>query len=116
MLFTGYVDEGDAPALYAGAELFVFPSLYEGFGLPLLEAMSCGVPVVSSNVSSIPEVVGDAALLVNPYDEVELAEVMFTLLTNGPLRRKMREAGLKRASHFSWRRTTEQTIAVYESL
>jgi glycosyltransferase involved in cell wall biosynthesis len=116
VLFTGYVDEGDAPALYTGAEIFVFPSLYEGFGMPLVEAMSCGVPVVTSNVSSIPEVVGDAALLVNPCDEIELAEAMFTLLTNGPLRRKMREAGLGRARLFSWRRTAERTLAVYDSV
>jgi glycosyltransferase involved in cell wall biosynthesis len=67
-------------------------------------------------VSSIPEVVGDAALLVNPYDEIELAEAMFTLLTNGPLRRKMREAGLERVGLFSWRRTAEQTLDVYESV
>jgi glycosyltransferase involved in cell wall biosynthesis len=115
--FTGYVEEEDLPALYNGADLFVFPSLYEGFGLPVLEAMACGVPVITSNSSSLPEVAGDAAILVDPLDCQAIAEAIQRVLFDNQtpnLAAIMREKGLARAKQFSWERTARETIAVYE--
>jgi glycosyltransferase involved in cell wall biosynthesis len=112
--FTGPVPAEDLPALYNAADLFVYPSLYEGFGLPPLEAMACGTPVVTSNVSSLPEVVGDAALLVDPHDECALTEAMARALSDTELRQDMRARGLERARHFSWERSARETLAVYE--
>ena len=112
--FTGYVADDDLPALYAGAGLFAFPSLYEGFGLPVLEAMACGTPVVTSNSSSLPEVAGDAALLVDPYDVEAIAGAMRQVLEDPALARDLREWGLARAAEFSWERTARETVAVYE--
>ena len=112
--FTGYVEESDLPALYNGASLFVFPSLYEGFGLPVLEAMACGTPVVTSNTSSLPEVAGDAALLVDPSDVAAIAWAMRRVLDDHALSAKMRAKGLARAREFTWERTARETIAVYE--
>lgn len=112
--FTGFADEAELPALYGGADLFVLPSLYEGFGLPVLEAMACGTPVVTSNVSSLPEVAGDAALLVDPYDVDELADAMRRILADRDLAMELRCKGLARAETFSWERTARETIAVYE--
>jgi glycosyltransferase involved in cell wall biosynthesis len=114
--FTGYVADGDLPALYSAAELFVFPSLYEGFGLPPLEAMACGTPVVTSNVSSLPEAVGDAALTVDPYDVGELVLAIDRLLTDEMLRADLRRRGLERASRFTWARTARETLAIYEQV
>jgi len=114
--FTGYIPEGDLPALYNGADLFVFPSLYEGFGLPVLEAMACGTPVITSNTSSLPEVAGDAALLVDPYDVDAIAEAMRRVLTDLNLAGELRVKGLARASEFSWERTARETLAVYEKV
>jgi len=114
--FTGYVEEEDLPALYNGADLFVFPSLYEGFGLPVLEAMACGTPVVTSNTSSLPEVAGDAALLVDPYDVEEIATAMRRILEDEALTAELRAKGLARAKEFSWERTARETIAVYEKV
>jgi glycosyltransferase involved in cell wall biosynthesis len=111
--FTGYVPDADLPVLYNAAELFVYPSLYEGFGIPPLEAMACGTPVVTSNVTSLPEVVGEAALTVPPTDELALAEALLQALTDPPLRDRLREAGLARAASFSWDRTAAQTVEVY---
>ena len=112
--FLGYVPPADLPALYSAADLFVFPSLYEGFGLPALEALACGTPVVTSSVSALPEVVGDAALQVDPLDVEALAEAMERLLRDDGLRADLRERGLRRAEEFSWERTARQTLAVYE--
>ncbi len=112
--FTGYVADEDLPALYTGADLFAFPSLYEGFGLPVLEAMACGTPVVTSNTSSLPEVVGDAALLVDPYDVEAMASAMRQVLEDPALAQALRQRGLARAATFSWERTARETIAVYE--
>jgi glycosyltransferase involved in cell wall biosynthesis len=102
VVFAGYVEDPDLPALYSGAEAFVYPSLYEGFGLPVLEAMACGIPVVSSNNTSIPEVAGDAALLVDPRDVESLAGGIQQVLDDDGLRRTARTAGLERAKLFGW--------------
>jgi glycosyltransferase involved in cell wall biosynthesis len=103
--FAGFVDNADLPALYAAASLFVFPSLYEGFGIPLLEAMAAGTPSCVANVSSLPEVAGDAALLFNPRDPVEMSEVMERLLTDDLLRSRLRARGLARCREFTWERS-----------
>jgi len=113
VVFTGPVREEDLPALYSGATIFVIPSLYEGFGLTPLEAMACGAPVISSNLTSLPEVVGDAAMTFNPLDVEALAGCMETLLDDGALRARLRERGLARAKLFNWKRTAEQTVGVY---
>jgi glycosyltransferase involved in cell wall biosynthesis len=96
--------------------VFVFPSLYEGFGLPPLEAMACGAPVVTSDCSSIPEVVGDAALTVDPLSEKDIAKAIRRILTEAGLRQELREKGLARAGRFSYRQTAIQTLKVYRSL
>lgn len=116
VIFTGFVADDDLPYLYNGASVFAFPSLYEGFGLPPLEAMACGCPVVTSNTSSLPEVVGDAGLMVDPNRPEELAEAMWRILEESELRAELRERGLKRAAEFSWRRCAEETLAVYREL
>ncbi len=111
---TGYVDPADLPALYSQCEAFVFPTLYEGFGLPPLEAMACGAPVVASNVSAMPEVIQEAGLLVNPYDCDAIAAAIHRVTTDQPLRARLAEAGLRRARAFSWQRAARETVAVYE--
>jgi alpha-1,3-rhamnosyl/mannosyltransferase len=113
VVFAGPVSEADLPALYSGADLFVFPSLSEGFGLPVLEAMSCGAPVVCSYTSSLPEVAGDAAILVDPLNTEALAETMRHVATQAELRHVMREKGLAQANRFSWERTAQETLAAY---
>lgn len=112
--FLGAVPEGDLPALYAGARVFAFPSLWEGFGLPVLEAMAAGAPVVASRRGALPEVAGDAALLVEPAPG-PLAEALERLLTDRTLRDRLRDAGLERARAFSWERTAAETLAVYRA-
>jgi len=104
------------PAYYSSASLLVYPSLYEGFGLPPLEAMACGCPVVTSNTSSLPEVVGDAAITVDPYDVDALTNAMREVLTNNGLRKEMVEKGLKQAKKFSWDKTAQETMEVYERM
>lgn len=116
VLFTGYVPEEDLPALYNGAALFVYPSLYEGFGLPVLEAMACGTPVVTSNSSSLPEVVGDAALLVDPKDAEGLAQAIEKVLSGSALQQELVQKGLRRAEMFSWEKTARETLKVYEEV
>jgi len=115
VVFTGYVEPEEMPVLYNAADLFVFPSLYEGFGLPVLEAMACGVPVVASNTSAIPEVAADAALLVDPQNTGTLCDAMERILNDQDLRATLRQRGLERASTFSWERAARETIAVYEA-
>ena len=111
--FTGYIDGHDISAVYSGASVFAYPSLYEGFGLPILEAMSCGAPVITSNTSSMPEVAGDAARLVDPLDTEELADALETVLDNENLRVEMKKKGLVRAASFSWDRCARETLEVY---
>jgi glycosyltransferase involved in cell wall biosynthesis len=114
--FLGYVSPDDINALYSAADLFVFPSLYEGFGLPPLEAMTCGTPVVCANNTSLPEVVGDAAVLVNPYNVDALAECIQCVLADTTLQADLRARGLKRAAEFSWGQTAQQTLGVYRQV
>ena len=114
--FAGFVDDADLPAVYSGAALFVFASLHEGFGLPLLEAMACGVPVVTSNVSAMPEVAGDAALLVDPRDVDDLAAAIARLLRDDSLRDRVRGAGIARAREFPWAATARRTLDAYATL
>lgn len=111
--YLGHVSDVEAVHLYNFADLFVFPSLYEGFGLPPLEAMACGCPVVTSNSSSIPEVVGDAAILVDPQSEKELAAAMARVLSSDTLQIEMSQAGQDRAARFSWDKCAAETLAVY---
>ncbi len=113
VIFTGYVPDADLPAIYSGADVFVFPSLYEGFGLPPLEAMACGTPVVCSNAASLPEVVGDAAITVDPHDVEGLAEAIHRVLADAGLREELRAKGLERAKLFTWERAARETLAVY---
>lgn len=112
----GYVPDELLPGLYGNAELYVYPSLYEGFGLPVLEAMACGAPVITSNVSSLPEVAGEAAIQVNPRNASELAEAIQTLLESPSKRSAMRQAGLARAQSFSWERCAQETLSVYRGV
>jgi glycosyltransferase involved in cell wall biosynthesis len=116
VIFTGYVPDQDLPLLYNLAEIFVYPSLYEGFGLPPLEAMACGTPVVSSSVSSIPEVVGDAGILVYPSSADQISESMRLLIEDENYRNDLRRRGLRRSELFSGEETARRTWAVYETL
>ncbi len=116
VVWTGYIPQEDLIALYAGCRVFVYPSLYEGFGLPILEAMSLGAPVVTSNISSMPEVAGDAAILVDPHRHEEIAEGLLAILNNPVLARDLRTKGLQRAKLFSWKRAAGQTLDVLESV
>jgi glycosyltransferase involved in cell wall biosynthesis len=109
---TGYVQDEHLPALYRQAAAFVYPSLYEGFGLPPLEAMSSGTPVIVSHSSSLPEVVGDAGLYVNPLDTEELAEAIEAVAGDSQLSQSLREKGLQRAPQFSWKKTAEETLEI----
>lgn len=116
LVFTGYVPEEDLPALYQGADVFVYPSLYEGFGLPVLEAMASGIPVITSNTSSLPEVAGDAALLVNPMEVFEIYEAMEGLATKPELREELRDKGKNQSNLFSWEKTAYKTLEVYRDV
>ncbi len=112
--FTGYVPDEDLPLLYRASDLFVFPSLFEGFGLPLLEAMACGTPIVSSNATCLPEVAGEAAVLIDPEDEQRMAEAICCVLTDNAVRMRLIEQGLKRSQTFSWGEAARQALRVYE--
>ena len=109
---VGYVEEHDMPVLYTLADAYVYPSLYEGFGLPVLEAMRCGCPVVASNASSVPEVAGDAAILVDPYDVDAMTAAIQTVLTDRQVRERLVASGFRRADMFSWRRCAETMLNV----
>ncbi|HEY3110763.1 MAG TPA: glycosyltransferase family 1 protein [Chloroflexota bacterium] len=113
VVFLGYVPDEDLPPLYNLADLFVYPSLYEGFGIPAVEAMACGTPVVTSNTSSLPEAVGDAGLMVRPTDVEAIAEAMAQVLTNPGLRADLSRRGLERARLFTWRASAEKVLSIY---
>jgi glycosyltransferase involved in cell wall biosynthesis len=113
-VLTGYVSEEDLPALYTGALCFVYPSYFEGFGLPPLEAMQCGTPVIAGNRTSLPEVVSDAGLLVDPFDKNAITSALARMIDDSDLRALLRVKGRERASHFSWRETARLTLKAYE--
>lgn len=114
--FLGFIEESELAPIYNQAEIFLYPSLYEGFGLPVLEAMACAVPVITSNVSSLPEVASDAAILVNPYSEKDIYTAVCSLLENGSLRKKLISKGLDRVREFSWGKTAMVTLKVYHEV
>jgi glycosyltransferase involved in cell wall biosynthesis len=116
VVFTGYVSPEDLPAVYAAASCFVFPSLYEGFGLPVLEAMAAGTPVVASRAGSIPEIAGDAAVLVDARDAGEMADAIGAVLTDGALRDRLIARGRQQAARFTWETAARQTLAVYDTV
>jgi glycosyltransferase involved in cell wall biosynthesis len=113
VIFAGYVMNDELPLWYNAATVVAYPSVYEGFGLPVLEAQACGTPVLTSNVSSLPEAAGDAALMVDPYDVEALAAGLNQLLANGSIRHQLRERGLAHAGLFSWPRAAQETARVY---
>lgn len=116
VVFPGYVAREDLPGLYSAARLFVYPSTYEGFGLPILEAMACGTPVVAVDTASIPEVAGDAALLTETPGDDDLATAILRVLEDASLARKLARRGLRRAERFSWDQTARQTVAAYHEV
>lgn len=116
VIFTGYVKDEDVPYLLSGALCFVFPSLYEGFGMPPLEAMACGTPVISSKVASIPEVVGNAGILIDPNDSEALCKAMYEMVINEKKRKKLQEKGLERSRKFSWKASAEKLCSVYQEM
>lgn len=116
VIFTGYVDEEDVPVLLCGAHIFAFPSLYEGFGIPPLEAMACGTPVITSNTSSLPEIVGEAGILIPPMDAEGLKRSMQQLLTDEVMRQHYIKAGLKQVREFTWARSAEKLVDIYRKL
>jgi glycosyltransferase involved in cell wall biosynthesis len=113
VILTGYVPEEDLPALYRAARAFAYPSFFEGFGLPVLEAMACGTPVVTSNLSSMPEITGEGAMLVDPFEEQTIAAGLYCVVTDESLRYRLREDGLLQAQRFTWRNTAEKTFQLY---
>lgn len=114
VIFTGYIDEKDLPLFYNVAEVFVFPSFYEAFGMPILEAMASGCPLITSNVYAMPEIAGDATVLVNPYNVNEIAEAIYNVLSDKNLRRRLIQKGLRRAKMFSWEKCAEEHLKVYK--
>ncbi|MBT6229755.1 MAG: glycosyltransferase family 4 protein, partial [Candidatus Scalindua sp.] len=116
ILFLGVVKDEDLPMLYNCADIFVYPSLYEGFGLPPLEAMACGIPVITSNTSSLPEVIGNAGIMVDPEDDNSLSEAIFNVLKDEDLRYQMSKNGLKRAKLFSWEKAAKEILEIYDEV
>lgn len=116
VIFPGFIADADLPALYTQAVAFVYPSLYEGFGLPVLEAMACGTPVVCSMASSLPEVAGEAALLVDPLNVDDLAQALERAVTDAALRSELRERGLRQAARFTWEAAARQLLAAYREV
>ncbi len=113
IIFTGYAEDDDLPALYRQASLLVYPSIFEGFGLPPVEAMACGTPVVASNAGSLPEICGEAARLVNPLDEESISAGILEVLVDESLRARLRAAGIKQARRYDWRMTAIKTLELY---
>ena len=116
IIFTGQIREQDKVALYSGAAVFVFPSLYEGFGMPVLEAMACGTPVITSNLSALPEVVGDAGVLVDPYSVEAISQAMAELLSSPTRRRELGQMARERSRGFTWKEVAEKTVQVYRQV
>ena len=116
IVFTGFIEDDLLPTLYNGAELFAYPSLYEGFGLPPLEAMSCMTPVITTNVTSIPEVTKDSCILIDPNNISALENMLLTLLNNKTLREELAKKGYERSKDFSWKKTAEKTLEVYNKV
>lgn len=116
IVFPGFIDAPELPLFYNGAALFVYPSIYEGFGLPPIEAMACGIPVITSNVSSLPEVVQDAALTVNPHDTLRLAETMHRVLTDEALTKALSEKGLSHCRKYNWDNIARKILNIYYNL
>jgi glycosyltransferase involved in cell wall biosynthesis len=114
ILFTGYVPEDDLPALFSGALCFAYPSYFEGFGLPVLEAMQCGTPVIAGNRTSLPEVVGEAGILVDPFSEAEIAQALAKIIEGPGYRDELRVKGIARAKLFDWKRTAQLTLEAYQ--
>jgi glycosyltransferase involved in cell wall biosynthesis len=116
VIFTGQIREQDKAPLYSAASVYMFPSLYEGFGMTVLEAMACGTPVLTSNVSALPEVVGDAGALVDPYSTDAICGTLAELLESQSRRDELSRRGLERARHFNWRQVADQTVRVYREI
>ena len=116
ILFTGYVPDKDLPALYSAARCFVYPSYFEGFGIPALEAMRCGTPTITGNRTCFPEIIGDAGLLVDPFDEQAIINGLKAILADEKLREQLKEKGMRRAALYDWKNTALQTLAVYEKV
>jgi glycosyltransferase involved in cell wall biosynthesis len=116
VIFTGFVPEEEKPFLIAAAKVFAYPSLYEGFGIPVLEALACGIPTVTSNVSSLPEVAGDAALTIDPYSVAELSSALEKLISDEPLRERLTAEAVRQASKFSWTKTAILTREAYNDV
>lgn len=116
IVLTGYVNDKDLPAIYSGASVFAYPSLYEGFGLPVLEAMACGTPVVCANTSSLPEIVGEAAVTINPYSVKEIATGIKNVIVDKNLAKTLSNESIKQARKFSWENTAKQTLAIYKQV
>ena len=116
IIFTGFVATGDLPAIYSSADIFVYPSFYEGFGIPLLESMACGTPVMTSDISSMPEVVGDVALLFDPYSVEDIAEKILKLARDNSMRNILSEEGIERAKKFSWEKSARKILNIYKKV
>lgn len=116
IIFAGFIPENDVPLFYNCCSVFVYPSYYEGFGLPPLEAMSCGAPVITSNTTSIPEVVGNAGILINPHVLEEITDAIASMLTDESLRNKYSKLGIDRSKNFTWKKSAEETLKAYKNI
>lgn len=113
VIFVGFIAEDELPLFYSAADAFIFPSLHESFGMPILEAMACGTPVITSNVFSMPEIAGKAAILVNPYNHKEIADAIYKVVGDEKLRRKLAKLGIERAKQFTWKKCAKEHLNVY---